>query len=471
MKKDLKAYREFRLTSFAVDHRTSVIVLFVIVAIGGFIAYNRTPKESFPQIEIPMIAVSTIYPGVAPGDIETLVTRPIEEELNTLGDVKELTSTSVEGYSNVLAEFETSVDLETALQNVREKVDLARPDLPEDAEEPIISEFNVDEVPIMQVNLSGEYGLVRLKEIGEDLQDRLEQIGSVLRVDLRGGLEREVKVDVDLRKLQYYHLALQDVIDAIRNENVNIPGGSIDVGAFKYLVRVDGEFEDPSIIEDLVVTTTEGRPVYVRDVASVEFGFAERESFARLDGTPVVTLDIIKRSGQNIIETSDQVKEVLAEMQPQFPPTTVVKITSDMSKEIAMMVSSLENNIISGLLLIVGILFFFLGVRTSMFVAISIPTSMLLSFLLLGVMGVSMNMVVLFSLILALGMLVDNAIVVVENIYRYVEEGWDRVTAAKKATGEVAMPVIASTLTTLAAFAPLLLLAGDHRGVHELSAP
>ena len=456
----LDAFKEFKLTSYAIDHRTSVFVLFVIIMLGGLISYFRIPKESFPEMEIPMIAVNTIYPGVSPQDIETLITRPIEDELNTIPGIDELTSTSIEGYSSVVAEFSTDVDLEDALQRVREKVDLARPELPADAEEPAIMEFNFEDVPIMQVNLSGDYGLVRLKELGEELQDRLEQIPSILRVDLRGGLEREVKVDVDLAKLKYYDLAMQDVIDAIRSEHVNIPGGSIDVGNFKYLVRVDGEFEDPTLIGDLVITTVDGRPVYIRDVATVEFGFAERETFARLDGSSVVTLDVVKRTGENIIETSDAVKAAIAEMNPLFPPSTVVKITSDTSDDIRLMVSSLENNIISGLLLIVGVLFFFLGVRTSFMVALSIPTSMFLSFLVLGMMGVSMNMIVLFSLILALGMLVDNAIVVVENTYRFVERGWDRVTASKKATGEVAMPVIAATLTTLGAFAPLMFWPG-----------
>ncbi len=456
----LKAFREFWPTSFAVDHRISILVLLLLITVGGMFAYGGIPKESFPELEIPMIAVNTVYPGVSPADMETLVTRPLEEELNTISDLKELTSTSVEGYSSIVAEFETTVDLKTALQNVREKVDLARPELPEDAEEPSILEFNFEDVPIMQVNLAGEYGLVRLKEIGEELQDRLEQIPTVLRVELRGGLEREVKVDVDLAKLQFYGLALQDVIDAVRGENVNIPGGSIDVGSFKYLVRVDGEFEDPSVIGDLVVSTEEGRAIYIRDLAEVEFGFAERESFARLDGNPVVTLDIVKRTGENIIETSDAVKAVIAGMEAELPPSTVVKITSDMSEDIEMMVSSLENNIVSGLLLIVAVLFFFLGVRTSFFVALSIPTSMFLSFILLALLDVSMNMVVLFSLILALGMLVDNAIVVVENTYRFVEEGWDRVTASKKAPAEVAMPVIASTATTVAAFAPLMFWPG-----------
>lgn len=457
---ELGSFKEFRLTSYAVDHRTSVMVLLFLLTLGGLFSYHQIPKESFPEMEIPLIAVNTVYPGVSPADMETLVTRPIEDELNTIGDIKELTSVSIEGYSSVQVEFSTGVDLEDALQRVREKVDLARPELPEDAEEPSIMEFNFEDVPVMQVNLSGEYGLVRLKEIGEELKDRLEQVSTILRVDLRGGLEREVKVDVDLAKLKFYDLALNDVIQAIQTEHVNIPGGSIDVGDFKYLVRVDGEFDDPTLIEDLVVTTVEGRAVYVRDIAEVEFGFTERESFARLDGSSVVTLDIVKRSGENIIETSDAVKAVIADMESLFPPTTVVKITSDQSDDIRLMVSSLENNIISGLLLIVAVLFFFLGVRTSFFVALSIPTSMFLAFLLLALLDVSMNMIVLFSLILALGMLVDNAIVIVENTYRFVERGWDRVTASKKATGEVAMPVIAATLTTLGAFAPLMFWPG-----------
>jgi multidrug efflux pump subunit AcrB len=242
---------------------------------------------------------------------------------------------------------------------------------------------------------------------------------------------------------------------------VNIPGGSIDVGDTKYLVRVDGELDDPSAIEDFVVSVAAGRPIYVRDVATVDFGFAERESFSRMNGVAVVTLDIVKRSGENIIETAAAVRAEVDAMRPLFPPTTEVSFTADQSKQIVLMVSSLENNIVSGLILIVGVLLFFLGAATSMFVAVSIPSSMFLSFIVLRGMGVTMNMIVLFSLILALGMLVDNAIVVVENIYRFLEEGWDRVTAAKKATGEVAIPIIAATATTLAAFAPLLFWPGD----------
>ena len=457
----LERYKEFLPTSFAIEHRTSVVILLMIIGIMGALAYRVTPKESFPQIPISMLAVNTVYRGVSPGDVETQVTRVLEEELSTISELKELTSTSVEGYSSIVAEFETSVDLDDALQKVREKIDLAKSDLPQDAEEPSIIEFSFSEMPIMQVNLSGEYGLVLLKELAEELQDRLEALPAVLRADLRGGLEREVKVDVDLRRLQFYGIALGDVIDAIRNENVNIPGGSIDVGDTKYLIRVDGEFDEPTLIEDVVVLVEEGRPIYVRDVATVDFGFAERENFARMDGVAVITLDVIKRSGENIIETAEGVKAEVAGMESLFPPTTKVTFTSDMSDQIDEMVSSLENNIVSGLILIVAVLLFFLGAGTSVFVAISIPASMFLSFMILNVMGISMNMIVLFSLILALGMLVDNAIVVVENIYRFMEEGWDRTLAAKKATGEVAGPIIAATATTLAAFTPLLFWPGE----------
>jgi len=449
-------YRRFWVTELAVKNRVSVMVMFAIVAIMGLISYMTIPKEANPEILIPMVAVNTVYPGVAPKDMETLVTQKLEDELNTIADIKELTSTSLEGYSSVVAEFDLDMDMDEALQQVREKVDLARPELPEDAEDPVIVEFNLAEFPIMQVNVAGAYDLVRLKELAEDMQDRFEQIPSVLEAQLAGGLEREVQVDIDLSKLQYYDLGFQDVIDAIREENLNIPGGGIEIGAQEYLVRVAGEFRDPREIRDVVVSVREGRPIYVRDVATVDFGFQDRDSYARLDGNPVVTLGIVMRSGENIIETAEAVKAVIEDMRPQFPPTTVVKITSDQSEDIHEMVASLENNIIAGLILVVAVLMFFLGVRNASFVGVSIPTSMLLSFIVLQAVGISMNMVVLFSLILALGMLVDNAIVVVENIYRFMEQGFDRFRAAVLATAEVAMPIIASTITTLGAFFPLL---------------
>jgi len=449
------AFRELRLTSFAIEHSTSVLVFMLVTVVVGLISYITIPREASPSITIPNILVNTIYLGVAPKDIETLVTRPIEDKLNTIADVKTITSISNEGYSTINVEFEPDIDMNEALQKVREKVDLAKPDLPAAAEEPQIVEINFSEFPIMQVNVAGTYDLVRLRTVAEDLRDDLEQIPSVLEVTMAGGLEREVQVDVDLPKLKFYDLSFNDVIDAIRNENVTVPGGSIDVGDRKYLVRVPGEFETPAPIADIVVATRHNRPIYVRDVATVEFGFKERDSFARMDGNPVVSLGVKKRVGRNIIEAANAVRAVIADREARFPPGTSVTITADQSEDIADMVSSLENNIISGLILVVGVLLFFLGARTAWFVGLAIPMSMLLSFAVIKVLGYTMNMVVLFSLILALGMLVDNAIVVVENIYRFREQGHDRARAAKFATGEVAWPIIGSTATTLAAFLPM----------------
>ncbi len=450
-----QGFQEFRLTSFAIDHLTSVLVLTGIIIFLGLISYSTVPKESAPEIVIPNIIVNTIYSGVAPRDIETLITRPLEEELNSIADIKVLTSVSAEGYSSINVEFTAGMDMNEALQKVRERVDLAKSKLPIAAQDPRIYEINTSEFPIMQVNISGNYDLVRLREVADELQDDLEQIPSILNVTLAGGLEREVKVDVDLAKLKYYDLSFDDVINSIRNENITIPGGAIDVGSMKYLVRVPGEFAATAPIADLVVTTRQGRPIYVRDVAAVDFGFKERETYARLNNNSVVTLGVVKRSGENVIKTAELVREVIAAAGPNLPPGTVIAITSDQSEDIKGLVSNLENSIISGLILVVAVLLFFMGVRNASFVGLAIPLSMLLSFSIIQLVGFTMNMVVLFSLILALGMLVDNAIVVVENIYRFRELGSDKVEAAKLATGEVAMPIIASTATTVAAFLPM----------------
>jgi len=447
--------KEFKLTSFSIDNRISVLVVLALVVVFGIRSYLAIPKEAQPDITIPNIVVVTTYPGVSPEDMESLVTRKLEDELSNISDIKEMSSTTSEGYSNIMMEFNADVNINEALQQVREKVDLAKPELPTDVEDPIIQEINLSEFPIMQVNVSGEYGLVQLKEIAEDLQDQLETIPSVLEVNLAGGLEREVKVDVNLPKLKYYGLTFTDIIAAIQEENVTVPGGTIDVGTKKFLLRVPGEYDTVKPIEDIVVDAPDDKPIYIRDLATVEFGFKERESYAQLDDNPVISLSVVKRSGENILETARAVKSILDEQLPVLPPTTKFEITSDQTEDINSMVSSLENNIISGLLLVVGVLLFFLGVRTASFVGIAIPLSMFTSFIVISLAGMSMNMIVLFSLILALGMLVDNAIVVVENIYRYLEEGFSNFEAAKKGTGEVAVPIITGTLTTLAAFLPL----------------
>ncbi|MBO6522712.1 MAG: efflux RND transporter permease subunit [Balneolaceae bacterium] len=452
--------KEFWLSSFSINNRISVLVLITLVAVMGIVSYLTIPKESFPSINVPNIFVVTVYPGVSPEDMESLVTRKLEDELGNISEVKTMTSTSSEGYSNINLEFDPNVDIEDALQKVREKVDLAKPELPEDAEEPTVQEINFSEFPIMNVNLSGEYDEVILKEIAEDLQDKIEAIPSVLGVDLTGGLEREVQVDVDLAKMKYYGVTFGDIIGAISQENVTIPGGDISVGTKKFLLRIPGQYDDTALLEDVVIKGEQRSPIYVRDVASVTFGFKERETYSELEGAPVITLGVKKRTGENILETAQRTKAILDTELETLPPTTTYKITNDQSIDVVSMVSNLENNIISGLTLVVGVLLFFLGVRNASFVGISIPLSMFLSFIILGAVGITMNMVVLFSLILSLGMLVDNAIVVVENIYRYLEEGYDNFEAAKKGTGEVAVPIIAGTMTTIAAFAPMVFWPG-----------
>jgi len=457
---DITERKEFGLTTFSIKNRISVLILVLLIITFGILSYVNIPKEAQPDVTIPTILVITVYPGVSPSDMESLVTRPLEDELSNISSIDQMTSTSMEGYSNITLEFTSDTNMDEALQQVRESVDLAVPDLPEDVEDPTVQEINLSDFPIMQVNISGEYGLERLKDIAEDLQDQLESIPEVLEVNLSGGLEREVKVNIDLPTLKYYDLSFGDVIAAIQAENVTIPGGTIEVGNKNFLIRVPGEYENPQPIEDIVVTAPNDQPIYIRDVADVEFSAMERETYAELDGDPVISLSVVKRTDANLIQTSDRVQEEVEASLPGMPPTTDIKITSDQSDYIRNIVSSLENNIISGLILVIGVLLFFLGVRNASFVGIAIPLSMFMSFILLGIFDVTMNMVVLFSLILALGMLVDNSIVVVENIYRYMEEGFNSFEAARKGTGEVATPIISGTTTTLAAFFPLVFWPG-----------
>jgi multidrug efflux pump subunit AcrB len=464
-----------KIVDLSISLRTSALVLTALICLGGTAAYMSLPKESNPSIEIPNIIVTTIYPGATPTDIENLVTRPIEQEIQGISGIKELRSTSTEGVSSVVIEFSPDVSITDANSKVREKIDLARADLPKDVEEPIISEIDLSDFPVMTVNLAADYPLSQLKRVAEDLQDSLELIPSVLEVDLIGGREREVQVNVNLHQLQAYDLGLKAIVDTVRDENTNLPGGSIDVDHMNYLLRVDGQYERPAEIADLVIKAAGGRPIFVRDVATVSFGFKKRQNYARLrvlqrdvDGvlTPsdelgykqVISLNVKKRSGENILETATAVERVLADFKP--PDGTSVLITGDQSIQVRDLVKDLENNIISGLVFVVAVLLFFLGVRTSLLVGVAIPLSMMVTFLVFSVMGQTLNFIILFSLIIALGMLVDNAIVIVENIYRFLEEGMSPFEAARQGTGEVGLAVLASTATTVAAFAPMLFWPG-----------
>lgn len=449
-----------KITNLAVDNKTSVFVLIAIIIIQGIIAYTTLPREAAPDITIPLVIVSTPYIGVSPKDIETLITQPIEKEINAIGDVKEIRSSSFEGYSVIRVEFESGYDIDDALDKVREKVDKAKPELPADAEEPEILEINFSEFPIMTINISGDVSLVRLKDLAEELQDDFEKITGVLEAKISGGMEREVQVNVDIAKMYHYNVRFDDIISAINNENRTIPGGNIDVNESSFLVRIPGEFTDPYLISDIIVKMNEGKPIYVKDLAEVEYDFKKRDTYARLDGTDAVAIEVSKRSGENVIRIADEVKEILEKKKSTLPGTITVELTTDYSEDIKQQVRELENNIFSGLVLVVAVLFFFLGVRNAFFVAIAIPLSMLLSFIILQAMDITLNFVVLFALILALGMLVDNAIVIVENIYKFLEEGHSRFDAAKLATAEVAWPVATSTLTTVAAFFSLLFWPG-----------
>ena len=444
------------ISDASIDRRSTVFAVMLIILITGIYSYLVLPRESTPDITIPVVLVVTPYEGVSSSDIESLITRPIERKLKGLKDVEKMRSVSAEGSSMITIEFIPDVDIDNALQWVRDKVDQAKGDLPKDLEnDPSILEINISEFPVLMVSVSGPVDETVLKKVGEELEDRIEQINGVLDVVLTGGREREIRVEFDPDRLFAYRISLSEVIRAIQQENVNIPGGSIDIGQGKYLLRIPGEFSSPEQIDNLVLTERDGRIIYFKDVARIVDAFEDRVSMARLNGKKSVTLAIKKRTGANIIEVADQVFAFLSAAENEVPAGVELSVTLNQSKDIRRMVSELENNIISGLILVVSVLFLFLGLRNSVFVALAIPFSMLLSFAVLQLLGITLNMVVLFSLILALGMLVDNAIVIVENIYRHMQEGKSAIQAAKVATDEVAWPVISSTLTTLCAFFPM----------------
>ncbi len=462
-----------KVTDFAVKHATTVLVLFVIIVIGGLSSYNSLPREAAPDIAMPIVIISTPYFGVSPADIETLVTQPMEKELKALRDLKKMTSTSAESVSLITLEFEPEIDIETALQKVRDKVDKAKPELPPDAEDPEIIEVNASDWPVLIANVSADMDPVRLKELAEDIKDDIEKIPGVLRVDLTGGVEREIQVLADPAALRHHGVSLNQLIGTLQKENINLPGGNVDMGPMTYTVRVPGEFESVSQIQDLVVKAPGGRPVYVRDVARIVDTYKSRETFSQLttwqevngEKVPVtrtnVSLAVVKRAGENIIDIADQAKKVIDEHERETSGGIKIQVINDMSTVIKMRVHELENNIITGLILVLLTLLFFMGgFRNALFVAISVPMSMLITFMVLSAMGITLNMVVLFSLVLALGMIVDNAIVIVENIYRHASEGKDRVTAALDGTKEVGWPVIASTATTVGAFFPMVFWPG-----------
>ena len=449
--------REFGLSSLSVDNRTSIVILTIIIVVIGAFSYYSMPKENFPEVVFPTIYVGTPYPGNSPVDMENLVTRPIEKELKGITGVDNITSTSIQDYSTIIVEFTPDIDLSKALQDVKDAVDQSKSELPTDLDQdPNVFEVNLQDLPIMYINLSGNYSNDELEEYAEYLQDEIESMSEIQEASISGLLEREIRVDADVYKMDAREVTFTDIQNAISAENVTISGGNLKTGDFRRTLRVAGEFDRPEQIEDVIIKTEEGKIVYVKDVAEVRDTYEERESYARMNENPVVTLNVVKRRGENLIAASDKIKEVVAEAQAnRFPKDLEVVITNDQSKNTKLQLSNLENSIISGVILVILVLMFFLNLRNALFVGIAIPMSMFMSFMLLNFFGITINLMVLFSLILALGMLVDNGIVVVENIYRLMQEGYSAVRAAKEGVGEVALPIITSTATTLAAFLPL----------------
>jgi multidrug efflux pump len=448
------------LSNLAVDRSITVFVLLLLIILSGVYSYVVLPRESSPEVIIPLINVTVTYEGVAPSDMETLVTVPVERKLTGISGVKQITSISAEGVSHTQIEFEPDVDIDSALQKVRDKVDQAKQDLPDDADDPVINELNIAELPIMMVSITGDVGLAELSTIAEAMEDELEAIRGVLKVDVYGDIEREIQIEVDPDRVAAYAVPLSRLVMLAGVENVNTPSGSLELGEAKYLMRVPGEFRSPDELTGLVVKKGETGVVYLRDLATIRDGYKEPTSISRLNGQQSVTLAISKRAGENIIGIAGSVKELVEVWRHKVPSGVALAITMDSSIEIEDMVGELENNILSGLILVLIVIFLFMGFTNAIMVALAIPLSMLITFGVIHMMGLTLNMVVLFSLILALGMLVDNGIVVVENIYRHVQSGMPAVQAAKVGAGEVALPVIAACLTTVAAFFPMFFWPG-----------
>ncbi len=449
------------ISDLAIKNRTSVLVLSLIIIVIGLSSYLSLPRESDPDVTIPFVFVQTDYRGVSASDIETGITLKIEKKLKGLDQVKNISSVSSQGVSRINIEFLPGTDIDEVLTKVKDKVDEAKNDLPSDLEnDPAVFEVNISEMPIVVYSLAGKSSPGVLKKIADDLKDEIEAVPGVLEAEVTGGLDREIRIEVDPDKLAYYRIPIVSLQQSIASENQNTSGGAITLGDGRYQLKVPGEFETPEEIYSLVVATHNGRPVYLKDVARVVDGVKEATSISRLNGVDSVNISVKKRVGENIIYIADKVDAIVQEAQKTFPKSAVITKLMNKSKEIRRMVADLENNIISGLILVVAVLFVVLGFRNALLVGAAIPFSMFLSFTILQLLGITLNMVVLFSLTLALGMLVDNAIVIIENIFRYTQQGVPKNEAAMKATAEVAWPVIGSTLTTLAAFFPMLFWPG-----------
>lgn len=452
-------FKEFKPSSWAIDNRTAIYIITVIITLTGIMSYINIPKESFPDISLPNIYISVVYPGTSPKDMENLVVRHIEKECKGISGVKKIKSNALQDYCSIVVEFNSDVKIEDAKRKVKDAVDRARNDLPQDLpNEPDIIEVNFSDLPIMAVNLSGDYDLAKLKRYADEAKDKIESLKEVKEVKLIGELEREIQINVDMLKLQSSGLTMSDIERAVKYENMTVPGGGVRMAdGTRRSLSVSGEFTNVDQIKNLVVNSINGAPIYLKDIAEVVDSYKEQESYARLNHKNVITLSIIRRSGENLIDASDKIVSVVNELKAEaWPKDLNVVLTGDQSEQTRTQLHDLINTIIIGFVLVLIVLMFFMGTSNAFFVAMSVPLSMCVAFLVLPVIGFTINFIVLFSFLLALGIVVDDAIVVIENTHRIFDNGkMDIVRAAKMATGEVFLPVLSGTLTTLAPFVPL----------------
>lgn len=450
--------KEFKPTSWAIDNKVSIYVATIIICIAGIITYFQLPKENFPEVVFPQIIVATVYEGAAPSDVENLITKHIEKEVKAINGVKKITSNSIQNFSNVIVEFDTDIDVNEAKRDVSDAVDRAKQELPTNLrDDPVVQEIDISEVPIMSVNLSGDYDLETLKHYAEMMQDRFEALPEIRRVDIIGALDREIQINVDIYKAALAGVDLTDIAQAISGENVLMPGGQLSADGMKRSLTVNGEYTDATELANTVVGSIQGGKVYLKDVAEVVDSHKEQESFARLDKKNVITLNVIKRSGENLINASDKINAIIDEYEEGvLPPGLKVTVTGDQSDYTRTTLHDLINTIIIGFILVTLILMFFMGVTNAMFVGLSVPISTFVAFLVFPSIDFRLNMMTLFSFLLALGIVVDDAIVVIENTHRIFANGKVPIRkAAKIAAGEVFLPVLSGTLVVLAPFVPL----------------
>jgi multidrug efflux pump len=454
-----KKNKEFFATSWAIDNKVSVYVLIFIISVFGLMNYYTIPKEQFPEIVIPMITINTIYPGTSPSDMENLVTRPLEKNLKSISGVKKITSRSVQDFSAIIVEFNTGIEIKDAKQKVNDAVDKTKKDLPTDPSfiEPSVMEIDLSEIPIQYINLSGDIPLDRLKKYADEMQDRIETLREITRVEIGGALTREIQIDIDMYRMKAASLTFRDVEQAVSLNNMTVSGGNIDLQGMSRSIRVVGEVTNIDQIKDIVIKTSSGALVKLRDIASIRDGFHQPENFARYNGKNVVTLNVIKKSGQNLLDASDKIKAIIADMQKTtLPSNLIVEVTGDQSRYTRNTVNELNNTIILGFIFVIIVLMFFMGLVNAIFVAFAVPLSMAIAYLVLPWIGFTMNMLVMFAFIFALGIVVDDAIVVIENTHRiHKKTKMDITSSAKFAAGEVFVPILSGTLTTLAPFFPL----------------